>query len=185
MRVTLMTDEQLLKSCLEGDKDKFKEIVDKYRSRVTGFAINILGNREDAEDACQETFINVFQNLDKFDFDRNFKDWLFTILYNRCIDKVRKRNRFYNFYNKKKVEYNSHHNSNHTMNPESKLPLSDNLLRRLTPKERTAIYLWAYEGYTSDELGAVLKCSSSTARVHIFKARKKIKKILENGHDTL
>ncbi len=180
-----MTDEQLLKSCLEGDTDKFKEIVDKYRGKVTGFAINILGNREDAEDACQETFINIIQNLDKFDFDRNFKDWLFTILYNRCIDKVRKRNRFYNFYNKKKVEYNSNHNSHYTMNPENTLPMSDSLLRRLTPKERTAIYLWAYEGYTSDELGAVLKCSSSTARVHIFKARKKIKKILENGHDTL
>ena len=180
-----MTDEQLLKSCLEGDVDKFRQIVDKYRGKVTGLAINILGNREDAEDACQETFVNVFQNLDKFDFDRNFKDWLFTILYNRCIDKVRKRNRFYNFYNKKKIEYHSNHNSNHKMNPESTPPLSDNLLQRLSPKERTAIYLWAHEGYTSEELGDVLKCSSSTARVHIFKARKKIKKILENGHDTL
>lgn len=180
-----MTDEQLLKSCLDGDVDKFKQIVDKYRGKVTGLAINILGNREDAEDACQEAFINVFQNLDKFDFNRNFKDWLFTILYNRCIDKVRKRNRFYNFYNKKKIEYHSNNNSNHKMNPESTLPLSDSLLQKLSPKERTAIYLWAYEGYTSDEMGAVLKCSSSTARVHIFKARKKIKNILENGHDTL
>ncbi len=71
------------------------------------------------------------------------------------------------------------------MNPENTLPLSDSLLQKLSPKERTAVYLWAYEGYTSDEMGAVLKCSSSTARVHIFKARKKIKNILENGHDTL
>ncbi len=180
-----MTDEQLLKSCLDGDVDKFKQIVDKYRGKATGLAINILGNREDAEDACQEAFINVFQNLDKFDFERNFKDWLFTILYNRCIDKVRKRNRFYNFYNKKKIEYHSNNNSNNKMNPERTLPLSDNLLQKLSPNERTAIHLWAYEGYTSDEMGAVLKCSSSTARVHIFKARKKIKNILENGHDTL
>lgn len=180
-----MTDNQLLKSCLEGDVDKFRQIVDRYRGKVTGLAINILGNREDAEDACQDTFINVFQNLDKFDFERSFKDWLFTILYNRCIDRVRKRNRFYNFYNKKKIEYHDNINSNPSMNPENTQPITENLLKKLSPKERTAIYLWAYEGYTSDELGDVLQCSSSTARVHIFKARKKLKKILENGHDTL
>ena len=180
-----MTDNQLLRSCLEGDVDKFRQIVDRYRGKVTGLAINILGNREDAEDACQETFINVFQNLDKFDFERNFKDWLFTILYNRCIDRVRKRNRFYNFYNKRKMEYHDNNNSYSDFNPENNQPISDNLLKKLSPKERTAIYLWAYEGYTSEELGDVLKYSSSTARVHIFKARKKLKKILENGHDTL
>jgi RNA polymerase sigma-70 factor (ECF subfamily) len=180
-----MTDNQLLRSCLEGDVDKFRQIVDKYRGKVTGLAINILGNREDAEDACQETFINVFQNLDKFDFERSFKDWLFTILYNRCIDRVRKRNRFYNFYNKRKMEYHDNNNSYSTFNPENTQPISENLLKKLSPKERTAVYLWAYEGYTSEELGDVLKCSSSTARVHIFKARKKLKKILENGHDTL
>ncbi|MGD2295501.1 MAG: RNA polymerase sigma factor [Candidatus Aminicenantes bacterium] len=180
-----MTDKQLLKSCLEGDVDKFRQIVDKYRGKVTGMAINILGNKEDAEDACQETFINVYQNLDKFDFERNFKDWLFTILYNRCIDKVRKRTRFYNFFNKKKIEYHNNHNSDYRTNPENMQIISDSLLQKLSPKERTAVYLWAYEGYTSDELGVVLNCSSSTARVHIFKARKKLKKILENGHDTL
>lgn len=180
-----MTDKQLLKSCLEGDVDKFRQIVERYKGKVTGLAINILGNREDAEDACQEAFINVFQNLEKFDFDRSFKDWLFTILYNRCIDRIRKRNRFYNFFNKKKIDYHDIHNSNHNLNPDDMIASSDSLLKRLSPKERTAIYLWAYEGYTSDELGDVLQCSSSTARVHIYKARKKIKKILENGHDTL
>ena len=49
-----MTDNQLLKSCLEGDTDKFRQIVEKYKGKATGLAINILGNREDAEDACQE-----------------------------------------------------------------------------------------------------------------------------------
>ena len=180
-----MTDNQLLKSCLEGDTDKFRLIVEKYKGKATGLAINILGNREDAEDACQETFINVFQNLNKFDFERSFKDWLFTILYNRCIDRVRKRNRFYNFYNKKKIDYHENQSSNRNMDPENMGPLSKDMLQKLSHKERTALYLWAYEGYTSDELSSVLKCSSSTARVHIFKARKKIKKILENGHDKL
>lgn len=180
-----MTDNELLKSCLEGDMEKFKLIVEKYRGKATGLAINILGNREDAEDACQETFINVFQNLAKFDFERSFKDWLFTILYNRCIDRVRKKIRFYNFFNSKKIDYHKNHSAFRNMNPEAVEPISEEALQKLSHKERTALYLWAYEGYTSDELSEVLKCSSSTARVHIFKARKKLKKILENGHDTL
>jgi DNA-directed RNA polymerase specialized sigma24 family protein len=50
----------------------------------------------------------------------------------------------------------------------------------LNPKERIALFLWANDGCTSEEIGEVLKCSPSTARVHLFKARKKIKSLLEN-----
>jgi len=52
----------------------------------------------------------------------------------------------------------------------------------LNPKERISLVLWANDGYTSAEIAAVLDCSASTARVHLFKARKKIKTLLENAN---
>jgi RNA polymerase sigma-70 factor (ECF subfamily) len=55
----------------------------------------------------------------------------------------------------------------------------------LNPKERISVCLWANEGYTSDEIASVLRCAPSTARVHLFKARRKIKTLLEEGNVAL
>ncbi|UCC41890.1 MAG: sigma-70 family RNA polymerase sigma factor [Candidatus Aminicenantes bacterium] len=173
-----MTDSELVKACLQGEVDEYKKIMDRYRGKAMAFALNILGNREDAEDVCQESFIQVYRNLDRFDTQKSFSNWLFSILYNRCLDLLRKRRRFYNFFKRAKRDP-----SLLTLNRESNRsniqPLAQNILRELSPKERTALFLWAEEGYTSKEIAGVLRCSSSTARVHLFKARKKIKDRLE------
>ena len=57
--------------------------------------------------------------------------------------------------------------------------------RRLSPRERTALCLWANEGYTAKDISEVLACSASTARVYLFNARRKIKALLENDHGLL
>ncbi len=64
-------------------------------------------------------------------------------------------------------------------------PLPSALLRGLSPRERTALCLWANEGYTARDISEVLACSASTARVHLYNARRKIKHLLENDHGLL
>jgi len=66
------------------------------------------------------------------------------------------------------------------MNPQESLLNKQDLLKSLNPKERLSLFLWANDGYSSSEIASVLKCSSSTARVYLFKARKKIKSFLES-----
>jgi len=179
-----MDDKQLVRSCLQGDVDEFRKIVDKYRGRIMALALNILGNHQDAEDACQETFIQVYRNLDGFDFQKSFSNWLYTILYNRCLDQIRKRSRFYKFYNKMKRE-SFQSSAAQVSNIASHQPLPQRILKELTPKERTLLTLWANEGYTSEEMAGVMKCSPSTARVHLFRARKKIKALLEKENASM
>lgn len=174
-----MTDEQLLRSCLCGDVDEYHKIVERYRTKALAIAMNILGNREDAEDASQDTFIQVYKNLEKFDFQRSFPNWFYSILYKRCLDRLRKRRRFARFYQKIKVDP-SQSFSVPSVNPELSLLDKREWVKSLNPKERISLFLWANDGYTSEEIGGVLKCSPSTARVYLFKARKKIKSLLEN-----
>ena len=69
--------------------------------------------------------------------------------------------------------------SKRDFNPEESKNLSQSLLKILSPREKTALLLWAYDSYTSKEISDVLKCSPGTARVYLFKARKKIKSLLE------
>jgi RNA polymerase sigma-70 factor (ECF subfamily) len=174
-----MTDEELLQNCLLGEVEEYHKIVEKYRSRALAVAMNILGNRQDAEDASQDAFIQVYMNLGRFDFERSFPNWFYSILYKRCLDRLRKRRRFSRFYQKIKSDP-SQSFSIPSHNPKFSFLNKKEFMESLNPKERISLYLWANEGYTSGEIAAVLKCSSSTARVHLFKARKKIKTILEN-----
>jgi RNA polymerase sigma-70 factor (ECF subfamily) len=174
-----MNDDQLLQSCLRGDVEEYQKIVNKYRGKAMAMAMNILRNREDAEDASQEAFIQVYQHLDKFDFKRSFPNWLYSILYKRCLDRLRKRRRFDAFFQKMKKDPSQPYLT-HSLNPSSSILNKRRLLDSLNAKERISLFLWANEGYTSQEMASVMRCSPSTARVHLFKARKKIKALLES-----
>ncbi len=177
---SMVDDKQLIRSCLQGEKEEFRKLVEKYWGKTIAMAINVLGNREDAEDVCQEAFLQVYSHLAEFDFKMNFQKWLYSILYKRCLDNLRKRRRLINFFNKLKKEKKSLLRFKVNVNSaSSSLFLTHRILKKLSPKERTALFLWAREGFTSSEIGAVLKCSAPTARVHLFKARKKIKAALE------
>ena len=168
----------MIQGCLLGSEEDFRRLMHKYTGKAMAMAINLLGNREDAEDACQDTFIRIHNHLESFDFSRNFKDWMYAILHNRCMDLLRKRTRFRKYFVRQSGEIRENPDEGLTPPPKAK-KLPGEFLHRLSPKERTALVLWANESYSSEEIASVLRCSASTARVFLYKARKKIKKYLE------
>jgi len=181
-----MNDTELIAACLAGRGEEFRGIVDAYKSQVMALAMNILGNREDAEDACQETFVQVFRHLADYDPGRSFRTWIFWILHRRCLDVIRKKKRFRLFFEKAVRD----------SRPETVVPpaapatggiAGSEMLRVLRPKERAALTLWANEGLTAGEIAAVMECAPSTARVYLFHARRKLKTLIEERreHGTL
>lgn len=83
----------LVNRYLDGDQLSFSELVCRFRGQVYGLCYRMLGQREDAEDATQETFLRVARNLDRWDPNRAFEPWLLTIAGNRCRTKLAKRMR--------------------------------------------------------------------------------------------
>ena len=83
----------LVNRCLEGDQPSFGHLVSRFRGQVYGLCYRMLGQREDAEDATQETFVRVVNNLHRWDQQRAFEPWLLTIAGNRCRTKLAKRMR--------------------------------------------------------------------------------------------
>ncbi len=173
-----MRDSELVKNCLQGDMEAYRQIMDKYTGKAMALAINILRNREDAEDVCQEAFISAYHNLDKFDLQGNFKNWFYTMIYNRCIDKIRKNKRFFQFFARVKSSQPLIQVNPEPTNPTSVCSLDKRYLQTLSPKERLALFLWAQDSFAGEEIAAILKCSPATARVHLYKARKKIKAVI-------
>jgi RNA polymerase sigma-70 factor (ECF subfamily) len=178
-----MIDEAaVISACLQGAGEEYKAVVDQYKGPLMAAAVNILGNREDAEDVCQETFIRAYRNLAAYDPARSFKNWIFAILYHGCLDVLRKKRRFRAAETRLKAEIPKPATGRAADGAGRQGGIGERILARLGPKERTAVVLWASEGFTSAEIAGVLGCSASTARVTLFNARKKLKTYLENNH---
>ncbi len=84
---------ELVRRCLKGDQLAIHQLVDQFRGPVFGLCLRMLGNRQDAEDTAQESFIRALRSLDRWDPARDFRPWLFAIAGNRCrsVLAVRKR----------------------------------------------------------------------------------------------
>src|SRR6476661_8639346 len=75
---------QLVGHCLAGDQRSMLALVERFQGQVFGLCYRMLGQRQDAEDAAQETFVRVLKNLHRWDSARDFQPWLFAIAGNRC-----------------------------------------------------------------------------------------------------
>ncbi len=84
------SDEQLVQKYRSGDAKAFEELVRRHHDDLIRFLIRLSGNRAVAEDAFQETFLQVHLSADTFDTSRRFKPWLFTIAANKARDAMRR-----------------------------------------------------------------------------------------------
>lgn len=83
----------LVRRCLTGCQTAMLELVQRYQGPVFGLCYRMLGRREDAEDAAQETFIRVLRSLSRWDEGRDFEPWLLAIAGNRCRTALANRKR--------------------------------------------------------------------------------------------
>lgn len=82
---------RLAKLARNGDRNAFAELVELYKDKIFHLAYRMLNNKQEAEDAVQETFLRVYTNLHRYDENQKFSTWIFRIGTNLCIDKLRRR----------------------------------------------------------------------------------------------
>jgi RNA polymerase sigma-70 factor (ECF subfamily) len=85
------SDERLLERASGGDYDAFQRLVERFQTRVLGLAIRILGQRQDAEDVTQQTFVSVIEHMDGFRGDSSAATWILRIATNHALKILRKR----------------------------------------------------------------------------------------------
>ncbi len=93
-----MTDDkiqELIGRCAERDVRAFEQLVRQFQSYAFALAMRLLCNEEEASDAVQESFVRVWKHLDRYDRGRKFTTWLYAIVTNISLDRLRaiKRNR--------------------------------------------------------------------------------------------
>lgn len=89
LRVESRNDADLVRQCLQGDNMAFDELVKRYQRQLYTFCYHMLGNYDDAVETVQDTLVKAYHALDRFRQDANFRNWLFRIALNTCIDVTR------------------------------------------------------------------------------------------------
>jgi RNA polymerase sigma-70 factor (ECF subfamily) len=168
-----MDDTAAIRKCREGDKDAFRHLVERYQAEAIGHALAILANREDALDVVQEAFLDAFQALGRFDVERQFYPWFYTILRHRCFKLAAGR---------KKREANSLEETviiapTKGVPTEVQMSLEQALLE-LSPEERELITLKHLDGLTYEEMAERLDIPEGTVMSRLYHARKRLREKL-------
>lgn len=171
----------LVERTLEGDCDAFEQWVLRHERRVMTFAVRLLRDREDAQDATQEVFLRAFRFLHRLDTRRPAEPWLMRITINVCRDIQRKRQRTATFSEISAVASLASENGDQhdELAQEQMRQLLWRALEQLPEKERMALILRDVEGLSTSETAEVLASSEATVRSQICRGRLKLKEILD------
>jgi len=85
------SDNKLIGGYLAGDERALELLIQRYLKPVYGFVYRYAGNAQDAEDITQEVFLRVWRNLKRFDGEKSFKTWIFSIAKNASLDFIKKK----------------------------------------------------------------------------------------------
>lgn len=150
----------------------FRRFIEQYENYVVTIALRILGNREEAKDAAQETFIKLYRSLDRLDREKNEKNWVCTIAVNTCRDHFRKRHR------EGTVPLEGM-DLPARPNPIDERLWARELLLRLPLPFREVLVLFYMEDRSVKEISKILKLPEILVKVRLFRARKSARALIE------
>jgi RNA polymerase sigma-70 factor (ECF subfamily) len=81
---------ELIEACRRGEYDCFERIVGEHERKIYNLALRMLGNPDDAKDILQETFLKVYDHIDKFRGDARLSTWIYRIAMNEALMKIRR-----------------------------------------------------------------------------------------------
>ena len=177
-----MTDAMLVRRVLDGDTAAFTTLVDRYAAAYTRFATRMLGNREDAEDATQETFLRAYRSLARYEERQSFRTWLFQILINRCRTAAVRRQRRHRMF---LVDDNA-------IAAASVRPAADandlgaelqRVIDALDPDQREAFLLKHVEQLSYDQMAAATGVGVSALKMRVKRACDRMQWMLREASD--
>lgn len=178
-------ESELVRRAQDGDRDAFRELVERYQRKVYSICYGMLKNNDDSLDVSQEVFVKVFRYIEKFNHQSSFYTWLYRITVNMCIDHIRKNKKVRN------VEYDDRISregdvegdehilpSQLGLNPDKvygRKELREKMLEALetlSEKHRVILIMREVDGMSYEEMAEALNISKGTVMSRLFHARR-------------
>jgi RNA polymerase sigma-70 factor, ECF subfamily len=175
------SDAAIVARVLHGNVEAFGEIVERYRDRYFRYAMHMLANREDAEEALQDAFTRAFRSLSRCDDPERFGAWLFRILVNRCrTSGARRGRRLKTFVSDDMALMDAA--EEHPAEQSAWREEIDRALARLRPEQREAFVLKYVEELGYDEMSAVTGVGVSALKMRVMRACDRMREMLSEVH---
>ena len=181
-------DRLLIERLKKGQKETFRELVEKYKKPLYYYCFRLCRNHADAEDLSQEVFIKVYQRIEQFREEAKIQTWIYRIASNAFIDKKRRKVFLISETDRFDAESQSNtieiHSQENDIKPDRQAESSliqkhiDMAMQKLSEKEKTAFILKHYEGLAIKEIAAIFKTSDGTVKSHLFRAIQKLQSAL-------
>lgn len=176
---TAAQDSQLLARVVEGDHEAFNQIMRNHEDRVFSVCLRIMGNREQALDATQETFLTTFRKADQFKGNSALGTWIYRIAVNTCYDQLRRQKR-------RKTDPMPEHLDPTDFSAEDAVesaalrPEIEQALATLPTDFRTAVVMSDIEGMGLPDIAEVLEVPVGTVKSRVFRGRRLLARELGN-----
>ena len=169
------TDSSLVIETLNGDREAFGKLVEKYERRIFSLAFRICGEYEDAMDVTQTVFVKAFDRLGTFDPSRKFFSWLYRMGVNESLNQIKRQSRIVH------VEFDP---PSHAPGPEQRIireetkGIVQTALIKLGEDQRVVIILRHFIDLSYRQIGEVLGIPEKTVKSRLYSARQRMKEFL-------
>ena len=193
MNATQVSDHELVARAQTGSEKAYRELLGRYQRPVFSIIFRMIRDREQAEDLAQETFVRVFNNIDRYDPRFKFSSWIFKIATNLTIDWIRKKelntvsiDGSRNAVTPDQIEATSITLASPDENPEELLEARqlgqeiEGAIGRLRPEYRAAILLRHVEGREYQEIAEILALPLGTVKTYIHRGRNELREQLQH-----
>ncbi|MGU3470844.1 RNA polymerase sigma factor SigW [Paenibacillus sp. D51F] len=189
MNAVKSIEANLIRLALKGDQRAFADLVGMYQDKLYHLAYRMLYNRQEAEDAVQETFLRVFRNMERYDESMKFSTWIYRITTNLAIDRLRRRKPGFSL----DAEVPEHDGldgysmfASEDASPEDEVLLSETqriirtAIDTLPPKYKSVMVLRYLEDLSLQEISDVLDMPVTTIKTRVHRGREFLRKKLEH-----
>ena len=170
-----LDDNILVEQCLNGRKDAFERLVERYQKLILNLSFRMCGDFDDAEDITQSVFLKAYNGLSRFDPAHKFYSWMYRIAMNESINHVKKKSQT------QRAEADLFVDNQTPEDIYARNELSSRIqaaLMRLDPMYRAVIVLRHFRHCSYEEIATILEIPVKTVKSRLFSARKLLRDIL-------
>ncbi len=171
-----MTEESIIKGCLQKDPLAQRELYNQFSSKMLSVCYRFAQNREDAEDMLQEGLVKVFSQIHTFQNKGAFEGWIRRIIVHTCINFLKRNKKFSDHVDIENAFYLQVKEESIASIMQAKQVID--CIRLLPIGYRTVLNLYAIEGYSHKEVGELLDIGESTSRSQYTRAKVMLENIL-------
>ena len=170
------TDHKFLEKLKQKDVLACKQLYLQYADAMYNVSMRILQHQAEAEDALQEAFIKVFNNIEQYRNESSIGSWIKQIVTNTCLNALRKKKLVLNELDEN-IEVSENDDESESENDFSTEEIKE-AIEQLPQGYRVIFNLFMFENYAHKQIAEMLEISESTAKSQLFKAKRKLKEIL-------